>query len=140
MTTKSRQPCHSDPAVAGEESQIIFGDCENKNNSHRCFASLNVTLCLRASVLSQAKQSCKAAPKTFGARPGFQSRIISSVVHGRSYNFGCCSQSSLRSSHLGLVRSISAIFLLRRQPFSLFSQAIASFTSRKCSIQTSRVK
>src|ERR1043166_1573896 len=84
MTTKSRQPCHSDPAVAGEESQIIFGDCENKNNSHRCFASLNVTLCLRASVLSQAKQSCNAAPKTLGRGQAFNLEsylLLSTAAH-----------------------------------------------------------
>src|SRR6516164_6028643 len=49
-----------------------------------------------------------------------ESLIISSVFHGPSKIFGCCPQSSLRSSHRGFVCSIRAIFLLRRQPFWLF--------------------
>src|SRR6188472_3464345 len=39
-----------------------------------------------------------------------ESLIISSVSQGRSWNFGCCSQSSLRSNHRGFICSISAIF------------------------------
>src|SRR6188472_2610735 len=69
-----------------------------------------------------------------------ESLIISSVSQGRSWNFGCCSQSSLRSNHRGFICSTSAIFLLRRQPFSFCSHAIASFTLRKRSSQTSRFK
>src|SRR4029077_4143222 len=67
-----------------------------------------------------------------------ESQIISSTLYGRSYTFGRCSQSSLRSSQLGFVCSTRAIFLLRRQPLSFFSHAIASLTLRKCSNHTGR--
>ena len=39
----SRFPaCHSDPAIAGEES-LIFSSTPRKVKSQRCFASLNMT-------------------------------------------------------------------------------------------------
>src|SRR6266567_1220718 len=38
--------CHSGPAVAGEESPVIFGTIF-RGNSQRCFASLNMTAPLK---------------------------------------------------------------------------------------------
>jgi polyisoprenoid-binding protein YceI len=43
MNLKAPSCCHSDPAVAGEESLIHFRPLPSQRNSQRCFASLNMT-------------------------------------------------------------------------------------------------
>ena len=49
-------------------------------------------------------------------------------------------QGALRSSHVGLVVSMSAIFFLPVQPFSSFSRWMASLTSPNRSNQTRRLQ
>src|SRR5262245_53335613 len=60
-----------------------------------------ILCCVSISILG-----CHSDP----AVAGEESRTISSVSQGQSQNFGCCSQSSLRSSHRGFICSKSAIF------------------------------
>jgi polyisoprenoid-binding protein YceI len=43
MKLEAFVPCHSDPAVAGEESLICFGLLSSNRKGQRCFASLNMT-------------------------------------------------------------------------------------------------